>query len=529
MKNKNIYKPRYKIAFQAKSKIWPYKNSRMRRFFNIRGRKLIRRGYFKRYFLVFNNMKWAIARRYIKPHLKRRHASRGKRYRNAFYTKQQLRHFYGKIKESSFRVFFRNSLISIVRRNNSFFSVLERRLDMIVFRMKILPTIFACNQLVHHYGICVNNKIERSSNKIISVGDSITLPKTHWAPIFFHMIVRAFFKLHGKYILKRRIFKQIRKKVFFLKRLKRFKRKYMSWVRREARFVKYFKNIKQRFEYFYQKILLRSAIYNKHYSIKNLKKILNIYENENSAELEILNKLCNYNYGEHLSEEDFKLELILKKFKEIFIKSINKFRKGLKKRKRFFRKWYWKKTYVHLLKIIGICYNLTSLLNYFWMRISLKEFQMYKYSCFNLLLQKKKEDEGFLVESNITSKMFLKIFNLFKDREYLLKQRYIYLQKNLSKYYFYNMKKRLKKYKATQVIAEWRKHYLVTFLKKRKFKKEKRIPRLRAYHWYIPKYIYFDFQHLAGILISSPLTNEIQYSFRCSLAKIYSFYKSRGY
>jgi hypothetical protein len=57
MKNKNVYKPRYKIAFQAKSKNFIYKNCRMRRFFNIRGRKIQRRGYFKRIVLVFNNMK----------------------------------------------------------------------------------------------------------------------------------------------------------------------------------------------------------------------------------------------------------------------------------------------------------------------------------------------------------------------------------------------------------------------------------------------------------------------------------------
>jgi len=57
MARTNVYKPRYKVAFQAKSKIWPYKNSRLRRFFNIRGRKLVRRGFFKRHVLVFNNMK----------------------------------------------------------------------------------------------------------------------------------------------------------------------------------------------------------------------------------------------------------------------------------------------------------------------------------------------------------------------------------------------------------------------------------------------------------------------------------------
>jgi len=128
----NIYKPRYKIAFQAKNKIWPYKDSRLRRFFNIRGRKLVRRGFFKRYVVVLNNMKWTIARRYIRPYMRRRKAAR-RRFRNAFYTKQQLRAFHGKIKEEKFRNFFKKYLTHGVNRNLSFFAALERRLDIFFF------------------------------------------------------------------------------------------------------------------------------------------------------------------------------------------------------------------------------------------------------------------------------------------------------------------------------------------------------------------------------------------------------------
>jgi len=128
----NIYKPRYKIAFQSKSKVWSYKDSRLRRFFNIRGKKLVRRGFFKRYVLVFNNMKWTIARRYIRPHMRRRKAVR-RRFRDAFYKKQQLRAFHGKIKELAFRKNFQRFLISGTNRNKSFFASLERRLDMFFF------------------------------------------------------------------------------------------------------------------------------------------------------------------------------------------------------------------------------------------------------------------------------------------------------------------------------------------------------------------------------------------------------------
>ena len=53
----NTYKPRYRINYLAKSKVWPYKNSRLRRFFTIRARKLIQGNLFRRFILVFNNLK----------------------------------------------------------------------------------------------------------------------------------------------------------------------------------------------------------------------------------------------------------------------------------------------------------------------------------------------------------------------------------------------------------------------------------------------------------------------------------------
>ncbi len=57
MAQKNVYKPRYKIAFLAKSKIWPYKNSYLRRFYSIRARRLRRGGLFRRCVLVATTRK----------------------------------------------------------------------------------------------------------------------------------------------------------------------------------------------------------------------------------------------------------------------------------------------------------------------------------------------------------------------------------------------------------------------------------------------------------------------------------------
>lgn len=223
MLNNNVYKPRYKIAFQAKSKIWPYKNSRLRRFFNIRGRKLVRRGLFKRYFLVFNNMKWTIARRYIRPYMQKRRALRRK-YRNVFYSKQQLRAFYGIQKEEIFRNFFKKFLRGAKGRNNMFAIALERRVDMVLFRLRFLPTIYACNQFVHHFGLNINGKKEYSANALIVPGDIITFEKAQWSPFVEYLFERLYWRVYGLNVWKRRQFKALRKKVWWCAKNKFFRK-----------------------------------------------------------------------------------------------------------------------------------------------------------------------------------------------------------------------------------------------------------------------------------------------------------------
>jgi ribosomal protein S4 len=87
--------------------------------------------------------------------MRRRKAAR-RRFRNAFYIKQQLRAFHGKIKEEKFRNFFKKYLTHGVNRNLSFFAALERRLDIFFFRMRLFPTIFACHQYILHNGVLLN-------------------------------------------------------------------------------------------------------------------------------------------------------------------------------------------------------------------------------------------------------------------------------------------------------------------------------------------------------------------------------------
>jgi len=77
------------------------------------------------------------------------------------------------MKEESFRIRFKNHLITAATRTHSFYSVLESRLDMVFFRRRLLPTIYACHQFIHHQGLEVNNRIEKSPRAQVRIGDRV--------------------------------------------------------------------------------------------------------------------------------------------------------------------------------------------------------------------------------------------------------------------------------------------------------------------------------------------------------------------
>ncbi len=252
MSKGNFYKPRYHIAYLSKTKVWPYKNSYLRNFYNIRSKRLKR---FERLFcrcaLVATNMKWTEARRFFVPFKKKSNSSRfvipsktrakKRLYRNSFYMKKQFRSFYGKIKEQSFEQYFSINRSILSNRSNSFFYILESRLDRVFFRMRILPTIFACNQFIQHHGLIVNNQKEISPNYYVSIGDIISFPKKTWNIFYSDINYRIYYRRWGFYIMFRRIYNFFKKKkIIFSKN----KRKYKSKSKLFSFFYKY-KKIKK--------------------------------------------------------------------------------------------------------------------------------------------------------------------------------------------------------------------------------------------------------------------------------------------
>lgn len=89
--------------------------------------------------------------------------------------KQTLRVYYGNIGERQFRRYYQEAS----RRNGDtgeiLISLLERRLDAVIYRMKFVPTIFAARQFVNHGHILVNGKRVNIPSYQVADGDVIEL------------------------------------------------------------------------------------------------------------------------------------------------------------------------------------------------------------------------------------------------------------------------------------------------------------------------------------------------------------------
>ncbi len=262
MLTRNFYKPRYKIAYQAKSKVWPYKNSRLRRFFNIRGRKLVRRGLFKRIVLVFNKMKWTIARRYIRPFMNKRRPLK-RRFKTAFYSKQQLRAFYGKEKEEVFRNFFKSFSGGVKNRGRIFITGIESRADVFLYRLRFLPTIYACRQFIHYFGIRINRGLEHAPSTRVLPGDILTFKEKYWHIFSESLEDRLYWRVFGLNVWKKRERKRLRKKLWTLKRNQAFQKKNLAILAKRRYVFRQFMLTVGLFHPFYKKFVEKLNTINK--------------------------------------------------------------------------------------------------------------------------------------------------------------------------------------------------------------------------------------------------------------------------
>ncbi len=89
--------------------------------------------------------------------------------------KQKLKGYYGDVTEKQFRARIPKRSRIKGDTGQNLIGLLERRLDMIVYRAKFAPTIFAARQIVSHGHIMVNGVKCNIASRRIDVGDVISL------------------------------------------------------------------------------------------------------------------------------------------------------------------------------------------------------------------------------------------------------------------------------------------------------------------------------------------------------------------
>lgn len=89
--------------------------------------------------------------------------------------KQKLKGYYGEITEKQFRRAYAEAVRRRGDTGENLVELLERRLDAVVYRMKLAPTIFAARQIVNHGHILVNGKRVNIASYLVKDNDEIAI------------------------------------------------------------------------------------------------------------------------------------------------------------------------------------------------------------------------------------------------------------------------------------------------------------------------------------------------------------------
>ena len=89
--------------------------------------------------------------------------------------KQKLKGYYGDVTERQFRATYAEAVRMKGDTSQNLIGLLEQRLDMVIFRAKFAPTIFAARQIVNHGHINVNGRRCNIASAKVKPGDVIEL------------------------------------------------------------------------------------------------------------------------------------------------------------------------------------------------------------------------------------------------------------------------------------------------------------------------------------------------------------------
>lgn len=89
--------------------------------------------------------------------------------------KQTLKMYYGGLGERQFRRYYQEASRRTGDTGEILIQLLERRLDAVLYRLRLAPTIFAARQFVNHGHVLVNGKRVNIPSFSVSDGDTIEL------------------------------------------------------------------------------------------------------------------------------------------------------------------------------------------------------------------------------------------------------------------------------------------------------------------------------------------------------------------
>lgn len=89
--------------------------------------------------------------------------------------KQKLKGYYGDVTEKQFKATYKKAAAMKGDTGQNLIGLLEQRLDMVVYRAKFAPTIFAARQIVSHGHIRVNSEKCNIASRRVLPGDVVSL------------------------------------------------------------------------------------------------------------------------------------------------------------------------------------------------------------------------------------------------------------------------------------------------------------------------------------------------------------------
>lgn len=110
-------------------------------------------------------------------------------YGTQLFEKQKVRDMYG-MRERQFRNLFEKAIKSTESTGDSFLSMLERRLDNVLYRLKLATTRTQARQIIVHGHVLVNGKKVSSPSYLVMIDDEISLsPITQKKEKFVEQVV----------------------------------------------------------------------------------------------------------------------------------------------------------------------------------------------------------------------------------------------------------------------------------------------------------------------------------------------------